>query len=541
MKMGYIVFMLLLLIAPSMAIVVSPEKIETIIANETIVNVKIENDENESVYVNIRSNSEFVNPSNSLIGLSKNESINITLRIIPANIDTIVVYSTNSSSIVQNVSIRDSKTYTMIISPKEIEIPTTTNTTEVKVEIYNPTDVEGRVTVLTPLNVTERSLVLDPKERNEITITAPVGTYDVVYHYSFKVFNNSINGTIVQKLRVVKDKRILDLESEVNKLTELLYLPDNIVVVVPDRLIVGEVQSIVVKSGNKPLSGVPIQIGEEVKFTDSSGLVVIKPTSVGPLKISVLDRLGNIKTQKIVFVEKGEFKFSIPDVRVGKPITVDFPEAGVVSVYLDGRLLFTTTTNETHFDYVPDYPGEYTIKYNSTSYSGETSFVVNSGVEISALVNGKPATLAKPGDTIEFRFTYENGVPVKSGTAIVSVPMTLFGYDKKDAILFAFAGGPSFEPPYNYKIKMKITGGKITLDIPESAVGGIIKVELEGGDSQTIIKIEENPSFIDAYGGILAALIIFIGFVGAIIVNEDLRMKVKKQISKLRRGEDELV
>ena len=476
-----VALLLLSIVSLSQALTVEPSAIDEVLDSQKTVSVRITNDLNETLTVSIYSASDNVVPSTHTVTLSPYGSANISLTLHPSRTDSAVVYVAGSEKAVQNVKIRKPEDYYIVVSPSRIEAYTAGNKTMLKAEVYNPTDRVVSVEIITGLYISDDSFDLDPKERRMVSIEASVGEHQLTYSYDF----GFKSGSVTQTIKVLKDESITQLENKIKDLESKLYLPDNVRINVPHSVKIGEELVVKVTSGGKALANVPVEFCDDIKFTDGSGTVVFTPDKVGVVAVSVLDRLGNIKVKEFVKVRKGKYNFSIGNAVVGKKIVLEFPEPGTVKIYRDLDLIKDIKLANTTFVFVPNDPGYYKIVYSSKSYEGATTFTVKGTVEIAVYVNGKKINnLQKitPGSTVVFKFRYNNGKPVKSGYAYVSLPLNMFGYSKRDAMLLAMTGSEKFTPPYNYRAKMRITNGQIALDIPDDAGEGTIIVEFAGDD-----------------------------------------------------------
>jgi len=256
--------LLVLLVVPASALSVTPQSIDEVLSAQKVITVTVHNDLNRSITVDVISGSEYVVPSTSKVTIAANGSATIRLTLKPANVETTVLYVNGSSTFKQSVRIRNANDYFVVVSPIDVTLYTAGNETRFETEVFNPMDEKVTIDVVTSLDVDDDHFVLDPKERRAVTITAPIGTHEITYRYSF----GFRNGTIKQTVEVRKDTTAQQLESRISELESQLYLPSSVTLDVPSQLRVGVEAQIKVTSGGKPLENVPVKIGDVVKFTD---------------------------------------------------------------------------------------------------------------------------------------------------------------------------------------------------------------------------------------------------------------------------------
>jgi len=512
---------------------VEPESIEKIIDKEEIVKVKIKNNKNESVTVYIYSGSEYVKPSADVIAIPANSSKIIDLKLTPSDTDTVVLYVSEEGDVFeQKVKIRDANKYQILVIPEDIDVKITEDRAEVEITIYNPTDKIAKVSVESNLKVSPLEFKAYPGDFRRVFIIADkTGVYSVKYTYDF----GFKKGSVIQTVRVEKSDVI-------NKLKELemkLNLPDDITIEIPEKIKVGEPFEVRVKS-KYDVSRIPVSFNGIVKFTDANGVVTFTPKEAGTYTVAVLDRMGYVKIERTIKVEKSKINLSIENGRVGKAINITLPESGKIIIYHELEKILEEDVNSTVFSFIPEEPGMYKVVFKGKSYEGTGTFTVQSGVTIAAYVNNKMINIGEkvePGSTIEIRVEYDNGMPVKDGYLYIDLPLTMFGVDKKEAILFALVSD-KFTPPYNIRIKKPIEDGKVTLVIPEDASGGVINVVFKGDDfvegSSLTITVAEKKPVTEVLAPYIALAVVFAMIVVAYTYNLlGFRDGIKKLVSKI--------
>ena len=330
----------------------------------------------------------------------------------------------------------------------------------------------------------------------------------------------------------------LELE-EYEKLISEVYLPDEITVSI-QNVKVGEPLTITVKgkvNGNEvTLKNVPVMFGDVVKFTDSSGKVTFTPNKAGTYTITVLDRFGNKKIEKTVKITRNEYNLIVGDKKIGEKITINLPDNGTVKVFKDGQLV-TTLTGKT-VEYTPNEVGVYKLEYDSNSYYGSTTFKVRGKVNV-RLLNSEQSSntlqnVVYAGDTVTFKFEYDNGKNVDDLNVIVALPATAFGFDKNMAMMMALADPSKFTPPFNINTESKVTNGMLTVAIPEDTEGILIlkvpDTDLIEGGTYTF-KIENRPFDYTPY--IISAVFV-VGFGGFAVVVVKNVGGIRDRISSIR-------
>lgn len=497
--------LLLTVVSASSAIEVNPENIDEIVFGSKTVSVEIFNDKNVTLSIYITTNiPEYVtiNPTELEIDANSTETVTLTLHAgdysgrITYHYEYTIDNSTTTGDIEQNVTVQYGK---ITISPAKIDVDVIEGEDyETHVTVTNFLDYNIRVSIDYSGVVKDASdddfvLFPDTSKTLKITLEGKSGTGEIEYTFLMEgATHKEVQNVTVN---AYKPEEIEEYERIVNE----VYLPDEIIVSVGGGK-VGEPLTVTVKgkvNGSEiVLKNVPVKFGDMVKFTDSSGKVTFTPTSAGTYTITVLDRFGNTKVEKSLTITKSEYKFTISDKNVGERITIELPEEGTVKIFKNGELQTTLTGDKV--EYSPSDVGVYKIEYDSNSYYGSTTFKVKGkvSVRISNQGGANAQNVVYAGDTVTFKFEYDNGKSVNNLDVIVAMPATAFGFDRNTAMMMALADPTKFTPPFNINTQSKVTGGVLMVSIPEEADGVLIlKVpdnDLISGGTYTF-KIEERP------------------------------------------------
>jgi len=480
----------------SAELVISPDKIDVVITQTETINVQIKNTYNGTITVKITPSDDAIDISANQVTISPNHTATIQVTVSPTNLVGAIVYSCEYAVVIQKVKIADGRDYSIIVHPSSIRAETLENETEVYSIVFNPTDRPVNITIESDLDVDPSSFKLDPHESKIVKATAEIGTHSIKYKYDF----GFKEGEITQSVRVKKVasnilNELNNLRNKVKELQTEINLPDKVRIQTEGGK-VGKPLKITVQgyvdSSWKPLERVLVKFDNDVKFTDSQGVAYFIPSTAGLKQVSVYDRLGNVKAEKYVNISKAHVKLEIRDTTVGKPVRIELPEKGKITIYREGVKVYEADGNKS-YTFTPQQPGEYVVKFTSQGYEGSGWFNIKGKVFISLEVNGKTISTGQsiePGSTVKIKFKYDNGRPVKEGITYIGLPITAFidtsteqgrMYAQMFAMFAMFSGRSNFEPPNNIVMKKHIKNGYVTITIPKTA-DGFLTVRFEGDE-----------------------------------------------------------
>lgn len=532
-KIAIATLVLLLILPAASALNINPSIIEEELRDgeQKTLTVRVTNPLNSSISVSITKSSNIhsyvtVNPESfSLDAFSfKDVSIILSSGTYSGKLYYTWSNSTHSGTVEQSISVT-TKYEKIRIYPKRIDVDVPENETlTLYIAVVNPSSktVSIDIDYSRPVrDISDTHFTLEPYESKVLEVeVSGSGRGEIRYSADGYTIEQEVKVESYKPRSVIyAEERLKQIESEKNELLSKLYLPE-VKIEVGEKHVGKPMEVKVLGRVNNNWVGmekVLVGFEDNIKFTDSSGVVYFTPSEAGLSKVTVYDREGNVKKEILVNISKAEYRIPISGISVGENFKVELPEPGTISIYREGVKVETIDV-EKEFEYAFDRPGRYTLQYDSKSYTGETKVDITGDILISATVNGqevKPGDTVYGGDTVVFTFTYPNGVPAKDVEVEIGLPATAYGLTKEMAVFLALLGSDVFSPPYNI-VSRKEVDGSLTLIIPEKAEGVLtvgVEEELYSGGSSFVINVKPKPPnilapfiFVCALGLLLSAI-----------------------------------